>query len=444
MIKYQLLKKGTATELKNLFITCGLICPTSNTMDCPASLKRGISDGNIDFKALQHALAMVILCRECPLKRCLGDEVSIVLSEQQAEALMGKGKANYIEGPAGSGKSYTAALLCQQYDKDKSVYICSTQEFVEFLKMNGYKGTLVQNDQDLLREINQGTFQQKSCIVIDDSHNFSCTKNSLKKLFVLLEQNRDMSLFIFADNEYQSFDKKRQQAMHRCIFDLTYKVLGKKAVMQPLTVIYRNTKQVVSFVGSAIQETHDSHQEIQCANHADGDGVECIKMNNIWENSPSNELAVYLRCVIDTSNYNPTEIAILLDPSYTETHIENCSKILNEHAKKIDVQRAGIFPQQGVVVDYVDRFLGLDSKVCIFILPNTFEKEKHRNFFQRFFQRIFRHADRRCDTSMRNEQYRVFMASRATHKAVFVVSQINAELVEQMKFDYFKVCKNSI
>ena len=34
-----------------------------------------------------------------------------------------------------------------------------------------------------------------------------------------------MSLFIFADNEYQSFGRKRQQAINDCIIDLTREVV---------------------------------------------------------------------------------------------------------------------------------------------------------------------------------------------------------------------------
>ncbi len=41
--------------------------------------------------------------------------------------------------------------------------------------------------------------------------------------------------------------------------------------------------------------------------------------------------------------------------------------------------------------------------------------------------------------SIYNPRYEVFLASRATHKAVFVVPEIHVELVHQMKFDYFQV-----
>ncbi len=37
-----------------------------------------------------------------------------------------------------------------------------------------------------------------------------------------------MSLYVFADNDYQSFDKKRQKATRNCIRDLSLDVLGKE------------------------------------------------------------------------------------------------------------------------------------------------------------------------------------------------------------------------
>ncbi len=78
MIKYQLLKKGSAAGLATLSINCSLFCPTSTSMSSSASLQflesqvmenRDIYDMNINFEDLQRALAMMILCRESPLKR---------------------------------------------------------------------------------------------------------------------------------------------------------------------------------------------------------------------------------------------------------------------------------------------------------------------------------------------------------------------------------------
>ena len=43
-----------------------------------------------------------------------------------------------------------------------------------------------------------------------------------------------------------------------------------------------------------------------------------------------------------------------------------------------------------------------------------------------------------------NPRYEVFLASRAIHRAVFVVPQLHQELVQQMKFDDFQVCVRKI
>ena len=100
---------------------------------------------------------MVILCRESPLKRCVRDEVCITLSVQQAEGLMHKAKVNYISGPAGA-VSLGLPPSCTRCMAHNSVYVCTTQDFVKYLKVNEYKGTLVQNDKDLLRESKMALF----------------------------------------------------------------------------------------------------------------------------------------------------------------------------------------------------------------------------------------------------------------------------------------------
>ncbi len=120
-------------------------------------------NGEVDFLLLQQALTKQILSKESPLKRCVGEHTSITLSAQQAEVLMHKAKVNYITGPAGSGKSYTGASLYKMYGKERSVYICTTKAFLEYLRFNGCNGILVLADEDLLMEIKSGTFENKMC-----------------------------------------------------------------------------------------------------------------------------------------------------------------------------------------------------------------------------------------------------------------------------------------
>ncbi len=446
MLKYQIFQKETGEGLSNLWIDCHLLPVTTppsignsiklrlhESQEIQEHLQLHLRDQPLNFGSLQRALGKLILSKESPLKRCVDDHTTVELSAQQAEVLMHKAKVNYVSGPAGSGKSWTAVCLYRMYGKERSVYICTTRQFLEYLKFNECTGTLVKSDQDLLNEIQRGTFSDKICVIIDDCHNFTCTSKSMKELFQLLKRNRDMSLFVFADNEYQAFDRRRQQAIHDCILSFTRKLFKEEPLNFRLTDIYRNTRKVVSFVQAAIQDIYCGYQNIESANSENGDGVECIRVENLWWNNAENELVVYLRSLQASEKYTASEVAVLLDVSYTLEQIEQCKKIVEEHVPNIVVQGSDVFPRTGVIVDSVDSFLGLDSRVCVFVLPNAPKRSSHplKNFLDR--------GSREQSMNMYNPRYEVFLASRATHKAVFVVPEMHGDLVQQMKFD-LQVC----
>ncbi len=280
------------------------------------------------------------------------------------------------------------------------------------------KGTLIQCDNDFVTEIKMGTFENKTCIVIDDSHNLACSESSFNELFRLVKDNREVALFVFADNDYQSFDRERQRTIKRCIYDLTDQILDDEPVSSRLTEVYRNTRKVVSFIQSAVQGIQRSHYKIECAHIGDGDGIQCIKMVNILANIPANDLVQYIRSMLPF--YEPFTIAVLMHNSHLPETISQCRSMLRTQMKDIKFHSAADFPRTGIIVDSVNSFIGLDASLCIFILPST-------------------NIGKGSGWSLANPRYRVFLASRATHKAVFVVPQIDAHLVEQMKFDRFTV-----
>ncbi len=395
MIKYQLTNKGQS-EMSNLCIECRLFFPNSGTLSSAVrstmneSLQMqtdilGFYDEAISIKSLQRAIALVILSKQSPLKSRADDQTTVTLSAQQAELLFPNYRVNYVTGPAGSGKSYSAVFIYKQYGKDSSVYICTTEEFVKYLHFCGYEGMLIQGDQDLFSKIQGGAFYNKTCVIIDDSHNFSCSKRSMKKLFKLMKNNRQISLFVFADNEYQSFDRKRKQDMSKCIRDLSVEVLGEEPHYTSLTAIYRNTQKVVSFIQSAIQDSHEDHRKLECRNINSGDGIECIRMPNMWVNNAENDLVTYIRSICMSEAYSVREIAVLLDPSYTTDQPEKCRELFKDHMPNSCVQSASVFPRTGVIVDRVESFLGLDTHLCVFILSHT--AKKNMSYFRKLFQK---------------------------------------------------------
>ncbi len=180
-----------------------------------------------------------------------------------------------------------------------------------------------------------------------------------------------MSLFVFADNDYQSFDREMQQAMRNCIRELSLQVLGKEPHYSYLTAVYRNTQKVVSFVQSAIQDSYEDHQKIECGNIETGDGIECIELENVLG---------YFRNIYMSKIYSLGEIAILFDPSVTSDKIEELRELFREYFPDCGIQSASVFPRRGIVVDSVHSFLGLDAALCVFFLWPHSDKEKDKGY----------------------------------------------------------------
>ncbi len=144
----------------------------------------------------------------------------------------------------------------------------------------------MRNDGDLRGEMRQGTFDNKTCVIIDESHHLRCSKECLKELFWILKEQK-MFLCVFADNEFQSFDRENQKNIERYIHDLSREVLEYYPNTFTFTELYRNPRKVVSFLKHAIEEPD---QDMTCGNPIDGDGIQVIAMKNLWDNSRTNEL----------------------------------------------------------------------------------------------------------------------------------------------------------
>ncbi len=379
---------------------------------------------NDNFDGLRKGIASLVLSKETPINNCVGHEISVQLSAEQARTLLGKNKVTYVSAPPGTGKTLCGISLYREYGRDRSVYICPTPSLLQYLRYNGCDGTLIQTDEDIFSHIERGTFTNKKCVVIDESHHLQCSRNSWEKVFILLKENRDMFLFIFADNEFQSFNPGNLQACDY-IYELSRKVLGIIPRMETFTEMYRNTKKVVSFLQHAVLDTAACGMNLKCANHMDGDGIHCIVMDNLWNNVHDNSLVQYLSPLLVHTNsssdakYQVTDVAVLLDTGYTNYEISVIRDILQTQLWGIMTQTADVFPREGIVVDRIENFLGLDAGLCLFLLSPTKLVAAHE--------------------AISNPHYRVFLASRATHKAVFAVSKIDAELVRYMKFDCFDV-----
>ena len=431
-IKYRLSEKGS--EVPNLAIRCILhstrkedYARTEHTLQ-----ELGIPDmqqfvssafsGRNTFDGIRHSIALLLLSQESPVKTCAGHQLSVKLSAQQAQTLLEikSRRVSYVSSAPGTGKTLCGISLYRAFGKDCSVFIAPTEPLLHYLKYNGCEATLVRNDQDLYQGMQSGRFDNKVCVIIDESHSLRCSKASLRELFLLMKKQR-MRLFVFADNVYQSFDRDNQRQIYTYIYELTTEVWGRPPYEPILTEIFRNTRKVVSFLQHAMGDPDsdsDDVLDITCGNTHEGDGIQCIAMENLVDNNSENALVQYLRPLLDT-RYQVTEIAVLLDNGYTDDNINDVRRLLQRYIPRVITHSAATFPREGIIVDRVERFAGLDAALCIFLLSIR--------------------TDTNQDATIENPRYRVYLASRATHKAVFVVPRIDADIVQHMKFDYFQV-----
>ena len=433
-IKHQIISHNRLVP--NLFISCKLLSVNTlyndlieNTLkssginSMQAKLRSVLMEKG-KFEELQRGIASLLLSRESSIRNCVGHAMSVKLSAVQAQTLLNRQRVTYISSPPGTGKTLCGIFLYREYGRERAVYICTTQALLQYLLYNGCDGTLVRSDQDLNEYIEQGAFENKQCVIIDETHHLNCSKLCFEKLFSILHMKR-MYLFVLADNEYQSFGRVNQEQIVKYIFELSMNILKHPPEIITFNAMFRNMRKVTSFVQHAMVDTKSSIENVTCANRFDGDGIECIAMENLLLNDPNNSLVQYLRrLLISTSQradakYQATEVAVLFDAEYPAVDIDKIRDILQTHVgPQITTQASEEFPRFGIVVDRIDSFIGLDAALCIFLLSPT-ATEPH--------------------LTINNPRYRVFLGSRATRQAVFVVPKIDAELAQYMKFDCFGV-----
>ncbi len=431
-IKHQLSKQDE--EIPNLAIQCLLhsSCAEDNATIQNTIQKLGIQhmqqflcsafNDMHSFDAIRRCIALLLLSQESPMKTSAGNQLSVKLSAQQAKALLNikSRKVSYISSAPGTGKTLCGLALYRDFGKTRSVYISPTEPLLQYLKYNGCEATLVRNDKELYHQIKCGTFDNKMCVIIDESHRLRCSKAYLRDLFMLMKEHKTR-LFVFADNAYQSFDRENQQQIQTYIYELSREVWERPPYEPILSEIYRNTRKVVSFLQHAMGDPDsdsDDVLDIACGNPHEGDGIQCIAMENLLDNSGDNNLVQYLHPLLD-SRYQATDVALLLDSGYTDDAIRAIHLILQRYLPRVTTQSATTFPREGIVVDRVERFAGLDATLCIFLLCVGTGTNQ--------------------DATIANPRYRLYLASRATHKAVFIVPRIAADVVEHMKFDYIQV-----
>ena len=382
---------------------------------------------------IQKTLAEMIVTGDTYMKNVIGQTCSYKLSVEQCQVISQRANASVflIEGPPGSGKMLLCVHCLQEKgSKRECLYVCTNHELGAFMEsQNMCSVEVVKTDAQLTRMIERGGCHDKTCIAFDDAHRFSCSDRTIKRLLKLVRETQNIQLYIFYDQEFQCFDEVKKpfyKAVGQCCRSMSMKYESRH-----LAEVHRNTRRIMSFLSAV-----SFKGRIKCLNRWEGDNVEVLASENPLLDSSDNTLVQNITQLLRLSDpdvkrlscwYAPTDITILIDTSNPTKDVSQCQRILRKYIPSIDIHSASTYPRTGIVVDCLDSFHGLDSGVCFYILSLD-RIEKRGSFSKR---------ESYSGRTVYNCKYLAFLASRAIHKAVFMVPRLDLEVFKALLFDSF-------
>ncbi len=132
------------------------------------------------FDTVKRGIARLLLSQKSHINNCAGEQLGVKLSAKQAESLLKmktqRNRVWYVSSAPGTGKTLCGLSLYRDFGKEHSIYISPTKSLIQYLRYNECEATLVRNDVELHCEIKKGTFTDKRCVIIDESHHLRCSK----------------------------------------------------------------------------------------------------------------------------------------------------------------------------------------------------------------------------------------------------------------------------
>ena len=376
--------------------------------------------GHTEGILLEHVLTQLVtstVSKVVWLKNRINKYMSYNLTQQQCEVFLKfcNDWILVIEAAPGCGKSVMAAYICQRFgepnEPEHVLYISPRKGFAAIVKHQGNAKTYVACDESTLQKV-ISVIQKANykVIVMDDIQAMSCSQSIWYRLLDIVH-GKKARLLLLMDSEFQDFHNSGSCEALRTSMDTFCK---KKDIPRPsshtLTTNLRNSQKVFSFLVAQIYSHQDASSQggFKCGHDIEGDDVHMRVIYNPWKDSADNDLIQLVTKLITQQGehrYELRDIVLLVDDTDPQA-ATTLRQIFCTHSA-ISTCQAFDVPHQGLVVDLVDEFIGMEAQVCIVIFPNYYRSH--------------------------NMKYMIFTASRGIMRTELVfIDDISADLVKTM------------
>ena len=386
------------------------------------------------LKALQMTLAALLLIGETLIRDRLGDELLICLTKDQVEtlAMSSLAQVSVIEGPPGSGKTVMAMYICdkmlnqRKLEKEQIQYMCPNEALAAYVRsQDRCQVQSILSVDKLLLAVCKALKTGVKCFILDDVQVLDIKRKHWKKLFALLEipDNVEVRMFLFIDSIYQNFMSRSANKLDMAITEYRTGHQFFSCYKAPtLNEMLRNTRKVYSYFRANLGK-HQSNMKLVCCHGVTGDDITVLHCPEPFftnhENNPVLQVTAQLLQNTSASDhvYQRHDIAILVDADgkgHADGKVRKLLEIFHQHLPDLNAQRATVVPVQGVVVEELCNYSGLDAKACICVLASKSQAARNQ---------------------LDNYKYKLFVASRGIFRVTFLVrGNVKSDVLQQMKF----------
>ena len=332
-----------------------------------------------------------------------GRDRTFILTKQQVDVFhtLCNQRISLVEAPPGCGKSVMASCFCQRFRRQGDVlYMSPSRGYAAMIDQQGIANVkVVDNDASMVDAIKEVHGRSYHAIIVDDIHGIVCREERWTALLDAVFSRDVTKILLLMDSKYQDFlknhtcDHVKKSVKYFC----EAKHLPESSIT--LTCNLRNSRKVFTFIKAQILKEPGIglvHTDLSIGQQEDGDEVEVKYVAMLFEDSVNNGVLLLVKDLLQNERaYEANDIIILVGGQSEGENGDEASSALDQAAalryifKKnmpdVPVHSASDVPHQGIAIDTVDAFMGMEGAVCLALMPESSDKRSHRNMHYRLF-----------------------------------------------------------